>query len=437
MARAAATQRADPSGCSPPTTCGGRRPAWPTRSSSATAASTASSCSGSRRGGVWLAERLGAEIARIERPVPVGRIDASLYRDDIGLRPVVPAGRSDIPVDLDGATVVLVDDVLFTGRTVRAALDAIAEYGRPRAVQLAVLVDRGHRELPIRPDFVGKNLPTSRDEEVRVSPDGVDDPSRWRREAPPLDRRDRPGRRAAPARPHRHDGRGQPAAEPEGAGAARQDGVQPVLRGLDAHPAVVRDGGQAAVGRRDDVQRRHVERQQGREPARHDRDRRRDGRRRVRRSATSRAACRGRSAAGRRPASSTAATAGTPTRPRRCSTPTRCARRSAAPAGSTGCASPSSATSATAGSPAATSRCSRCSAPTSTLVAPATLLPPVSAGADDRRPRLGDREGRRALPVADATGADERGAGAEPARVQHPLRAHARAGPARCPTTRW
>ena len=128
---------------------------------------------GVRAGGVWLAERLAAEIARIEHPVPVGSIDASLYRDDIGLRPVVPAGRSDIPTHLDGATVVLVDDVLFTGRTVRAALDAIADYGRPQAVQLAVLVDRGHRELPIRPDFVGKNLPTSRDEDVRVGPDEV------------------------------------------------------------------------------------------------------------------------------------------------------------------------------------------------------------------------------------------------------------------------
>ena len=130
---------------------------------------------GVHTGGVWLAERLAAEIRRIEpdHPVPVGSIDAALYRDDIGLRPVAPAGRSVIPTNLDGATVVLVDDVLFTGRTVRAALDAVADYGRPRAVQLAVMVDRGHRELPIRPDFVGKNLPTSRDEEVVVGPDEV------------------------------------------------------------------------------------------------------------------------------------------------------------------------------------------------------------------------------------------------------------------------
>src|SRR5215218_5853223 len=128
---------------------------------------------GLQRGGVWLAEALGVEIGRIERTVPVGTIDASLYRDDIGLRPVSPASVSDIPFGIDGTTVVLVDDVLYTGRTVKAALDAITDYGRPAAVQLAVLVDRGHRELPIRPDFVGKNLPTSRDEDVRVAPDEV------------------------------------------------------------------------------------------------------------------------------------------------------------------------------------------------------------------------------------------------------------------------
>jgi len=128
---------------------------------------------GIQQGGVWLAEALGAEIARIERPVPVGSVDASLYRDDIGLRPVAPGAVSDLSFEIDGATVVLVDDVLYTGRTVRAALDAVADYGRPRAVQLAVLVDRGHRELPIRPDFVGKNLPTSADEDVAATVDGV------------------------------------------------------------------------------------------------------------------------------------------------------------------------------------------------------------------------------------------------------------------------
>jgi pyrimidine operon attenuation protein / uracil phosphoribosyltransferase len=128
---------------------------------------------GLQRGGVWLAAALAAEIARIEQPVPVGAVDVSLYRDDIGLRPVSPGAVSDLPTGVDGAVVVLVDDVLFTGRTVRAALDAISDYGRPRAVQLAVLVDRGHRELPIRPDFVGKNLPTSLDEDVEVTPAGV------------------------------------------------------------------------------------------------------------------------------------------------------------------------------------------------------------------------------------------------------------------------
>jgi pyrimidine operon attenuation protein/uracil phosphoribosyltransferase len=128
---------------------------------------------GLQRGGVWLAETLGAEIARIDHQIPVGSIDASLYRDDIGLRPVSPASVSDVPFKIDGSTVVLVDDVLFTGRTVKAALDAITDYGRPKAVQLAVLVDRGHRELPIRPDFVGKNLPTSTDELVVATAEGV------------------------------------------------------------------------------------------------------------------------------------------------------------------------------------------------------------------------------------------------------------------------
>jgi pyrimidine operon attenuation protein/uracil phosphoribosyltransferase len=128
---------------------------------------------GIQQGGVWLAERLGDEIARISTAIPVGSVDASLYRDDIGLRPVTPGAVSDLPGDIDDATVVLVDDVLYTGRTVRAALDAVSDYGRPRAVQLAVLVDRGHRELPIRPDFIGKNLPTSADEQVSAGADGV------------------------------------------------------------------------------------------------------------------------------------------------------------------------------------------------------------------------------------------------------------------------
>ena len=128
---------------------------------------------GMQRGGVWLAQLLGAEIERIAARVPIGIVDVSLHRDDIGLRPVSPGASSDVPVEVQGATVVLVDDVLYTGRTVRAALDAVSDFGRPQAIQLAVLIDRGHRELPIRPDFIGKNLPTSSDEEVDVTPDGV------------------------------------------------------------------------------------------------------------------------------------------------------------------------------------------------------------------------------------------------------------------------
>jgi len=128
---------------------------------------------GLQRGGVWIADELAAILASIEQSVPVGALDVSFHRDDVGLRPIVPGSVTSIPVSLDGTTVVLVDDVLFTGRTVRAALEALNEYGRPRAVQLAVIIDRGHRELPIRPDYVGKNLPTAGDEDVRVSAAGV------------------------------------------------------------------------------------------------------------------------------------------------------------------------------------------------------------------------------------------------------------------------
>ena len=121
------------------------------------------------RRGVPLAERLGNEIERIEgvRP-PVGALDVSFYRDDIGIRQPTEIGATDFPFDVDSTTVVLVDDVLFTGRTVRAAIDALVDFGRPRAVQLAVLVDRGHRELPIRADYIGKNVPTSHRESVEV-----------------------------------------------------------------------------------------------------------------------------------------------------------------------------------------------------------------------------------------------------------------------------
>jgi len=129
--------------------------------------------------GPAIARRLAAAIEGFEgREVPVGALDVAFYRDDIGLRTVTPVGPTEVPVDISGRVVVLVDDVLFTGRTVRAALDALTELGRPRAVQLAVLIDRGHRELPIRPDYVGKNLPTGRTEDVRVrlaEVDGGDD----------------------------------------------------------------------------------------------------------------------------------------------------------------------------------------------------------------------------------------------------------------------
>ena len=129
---------------------------------------------GLQTGGVPLARRLVETLVEIDqREVPFGTLDVAFYRDDIGIRPVLPEEVTDIPVELGGKVVVLVDDVLFTGRTVRAALDALADHGRARAVQLAVMVDRGHRELPIRPDYVGKNLPTRRDEMVDVSDEGV------------------------------------------------------------------------------------------------------------------------------------------------------------------------------------------------------------------------------------------------------------------------
>jgi pyrimidine operon attenuation protein/uracil phosphoribosyltransferase len=120
--------------------------------------------------GVPLARRLASRIDQVEGGhVPVGSLDITMYRDDLRLRPARALERTEIPPGgVDGAVVVLVDDVLFSGRTVRAALDALGDLGRPRLVQLAVLVDRGHRELPIRADYVGKNLPTSLRETVRV-----------------------------------------------------------------------------------------------------------------------------------------------------------------------------------------------------------------------------------------------------------------------------
>ncbi|HEX6207459.1 MAG TPA: bifunctional pyr operon transcriptional regulator/uracil phosphoribosyltransferase PyrR [Actinomycetota bacterium] len=126
-----------------------------------------------------LARRIAEELRRIEDvDVPVGVLDISFYRDDIGLRAEAPeVHETRIDFDVTGRTVVLVDDVLFTGRTIRAAMDALVDFGRPRAIQLAVLVDRGHRELPIRADFVGKNIPTRTEDQVRVltsETDGAD-----------------------------------------------------------------------------------------------------------------------------------------------------------------------------------------------------------------------------------------------------------------------
>ena len=123
--------------------------------------------------GVLLAERIAAVISRAEPEADIksilGRLDITMYRDDLANKPTKSITETQIPAQgIDDKVVVLVDDVLFSGRTIRAALDALGEYGRPKAVRLAVLVDRGHRELPIRADFVGKNLPTSRDERIRV-----------------------------------------------------------------------------------------------------------------------------------------------------------------------------------------------------------------------------------------------------------------------------
>ncbi len=125
---------------------------------------------GIQKGGVLLAERLAKKISQIEGvPIPVGKLDITLYRDDIMKSGKArEIGKTDIPFSLTGKKVVLVDDVLFTGRTIRAAMDALMDFGRPTLIQLAVLIDRGHRELPIRADFVGKNLPSSHSEEVLV-----------------------------------------------------------------------------------------------------------------------------------------------------------------------------------------------------------------------------------------------------------------------------
>jgi pyrimidine operon attenuation protein/uracil phosphoribosyltransferase len=125
---------------------------------------------GIQRGGVHIARRLARKLLEIEgTAIPVGTLDIALYRDDINVRKDQPViRRTEVPCEINNRRVVLVDDVLFTGRSIRAAMDAVMDLGRPAAIQLAVLVDRGHRELPIKADFVGKNIPTSREETVNV-----------------------------------------------------------------------------------------------------------------------------------------------------------------------------------------------------------------------------------------------------------------------------
>jgi pyrimidine operon attenuation protein/uracil phosphoribosyltransferase len=124
---------------------------------------------GIRTGGDDLAGELRRRIAEIEgEEIPAGIVDITMYRDDLGSRGSLPMGRTDIPFAMDGKRVILVDDVLYTGRTIRAAMDALIDLGRPNNIQLAVLIDRGHRDLPIRPDYVGRNVPTSRDEKIEV-----------------------------------------------------------------------------------------------------------------------------------------------------------------------------------------------------------------------------------------------------------------------------
>jgi pyrimidine operon attenuation protein / uracil phosphoribosyltransferase len=126
--------------------------------------------------GVPLAKALAKQIEQLESvPIPVATLDITFYRDDLDSIGTRTPNKTDIPFDLTGKTLVLVDDVIFTGRTIRAAMDAIADYGRPEVIRLAVLVDRGHRQLPIQPDFVGKVLPTAREEIVKVYLQGQDD----------------------------------------------------------------------------------------------------------------------------------------------------------------------------------------------------------------------------------------------------------------------
>lgn len=132
---------------------------------------------GIRSGGDLLAAQLRKRLAEIEgESLPLGTIDVTMYRDDLSSRGSLPVGKTDLPFPLEGRRIILVDDVLYTGRTIRAAMDALMDIGRPRSIQLAVLIDRGHRELPIRPDYIGRNVPTSREEQIQVDFDAENNP---------------------------------------------------------------------------------------------------------------------------------------------------------------------------------------------------------------------------------------------------------------------
>ena len=238
-----------------------------------------------------LAKRIAARIETPGPPVAHGALDVTMYRDDLRTHPTRAPHHTEIPPGgIDGKTVVLVDDVLFSGRTVRAALDALADYGRPAVVRLAVLVDRGHRQLPIRADHVGKNLPTARRRAGRAAPGG--------------DRRHRRGthrgaRGGSGMTKHllsiddvsaeeiqqlfataaeMHDVQKREVKKLPG--AARAYGHQPLLRGLDAHPVLLRDRREVALGRRDQPVGEGLLDLQGRVASRHRADRDCDGRRR-------------------------------------------------------------------------------------------------------------------------------------------------------------
>ena len=331
--------------------------------------------------GVFLARRLAAKLDEITgREVPVGSLDITMYRDDLRLRPPRALARTEIPGDgIDGRLVVLVDDVLFSGRTIRAALDALSDIGRPRAVQLAVLVDRGHRELPIRADYVGKNLPTSLRETVKVQlaeEDGRDSrAARLARAGPP--RRQPTPRRASAARPDpgraRPRARRLPAATPpdpphptepdpmkrhliSAADLTRDDAVLildtaeemarvadrpikklPTLRGRTVVNLFFEDSTRTRISFEAAAKRLSADvinfsakgssRLQGRVPQGHRADPGGDGRRRRRHPAPRlrRPAPARHLRLDRRPPSSTPATAPTSTPPRRCSTPSPCA----------------------------------------------------------------------------------------------------------------